>query len=69
MAAVEEAIRPYLDARMPTFRLGDGEIGALVRFFGAASAQPIPYVEPSPEPVNGGEREAARAAFLESAHA
>ncbi len=48
-------VRPYLDVRMPTFRLSDAEIETLVRFFQALDSQPVPYVAPDLKPLNADE--------------
>ena len=48
-------VRPYLAARMPTFRFSEREIQILVRFFGATDSQPDPYIEQEVEPLNDAE--------------
>ena len=58
-----EGIRTYLAARMPTFNLSPGEIRTLVRFFAARSKQPVPWIPPSMQPLDDGERQMARALF------
>src|SRR5258707_13039145 len=37
-------VRSYLKVRMPTFSFSENELGKLVRFFGAFSRQPFPYI-------------------------
>ena len=61
-------MRPYLNVRMPTYDLSEDEIGKIVRFFGAMSNQPIPYVRPErrslrmkPRPVAQSSRRARSA--------
>jgi cytochrome c2 len=53
-------LRPYLNVRMPTFDLSENEIGKLVRFFGALSSQPMPYLKPEPVALSKDEIEAGR---------
>ncbi len=60
-------VRPYLDVRMPTFNLSDGEIGVLVRFFAALSKQPVPYLSPQLKPLSREERAMARDLFTSNA--
>ena len=59
--------RPYLQARMPTFNLSDGEVQKLVRFFGALSNQPLPYMPEPIEPLSGQELVMARQLFTDPA--
>jgi cytochrome c551/c552 len=54
-------LRPYLNVRMPTFDLSENEIGKLVRFFGAISHQPLPYVRPEQTPLTADEAKTSRA--------
>lgn len=56
-------VRPYLQARMPTFNLSDTEVQKLVRFFEALSAQPLPYIPPRLEPLSQPELTMARQLF------
>ena len=60
-------VRPYLDVRMPTFNLSDGEIQILIRFFHALTNQPLPYLPPSIEPLDSAELTLARALFTSPA--
>ena len=60
-------VRPYLEARMPTFGLSDREIQQLVRFFGALSKQPLPYTPPKLEPLSSRELTMARELFTHRA--
>ena len=60
-------VRPYLEARMPTFDLSDREIQQLVRFFGAFSKQPLPYTAPVLEPLSSRELAMARELFTHTA--
>jgi cytochrome c551/c552 len=60
-------VRPYLEARMPTFDLSDREIQQLVRFFGAFSKQPLPYIAPVLEPLSSRELAMARELFTHTA--
>jgi len=60
-------IRPYLEARMPTFDLSDREIQQLVRFFGALSKQSLPYTAPVLEPLSSQELTMARELFTHRA--
>ena len=59
--------RPYLQARMPTFNLSDGEVQKLVRFFGALSNQPLPYMPEPIEPLSDQELVMARQLFTDPA--
>ena len=60
-------VRPYLDVRMPTFSLSNGEIGVLLRFFAALSKQPLPYLPQQLEPLSGHETRLARELFTSNA--
>ena len=60
-------VRPYLEARMPTFHFSPGEIRKLVRFFAALSAQPQPYIAPKPDPLTPQEQLMARQLFTHPA--
>ena len=60
-------IRPYLDVRMPTFHLSDGEVGVLLRFFAALSKQPLPYLPRFLEPLSEHETKLARELFTSNA--
>ena len=60
-------VRPYLDVRMPTFSLSNGEIGTLLRFFAALSKQPIPYLPQRLEPLSEHETRLARELFTSNA--
>ena len=60
-------VRPYLDVRMPTFSLSDGEIGVLVRFFAALSKQPMPYLAPQLKSLSRKETSMARQLFTSNA--
>jgi hypothetical protein len=60
-------VRPYLEARMPTFDLSDREIQQLVRFFGALSKQSLPYTAPVLEPLSSRELTMARELFTHRA--
>ena len=52
---------------MPTFNLSDGEIQKLVRFFGALSDQPLPYLPKAPDPLTSRELTMARQLFTHPA--
>jgi cytochrome c2 len=56
-------VRSYLNVRMPTFHLSEGEIQKLVAFFGALSDQPTPFVRPVVEPLAPNELAAVREYF------
>lgn len=58
--AHRNGLRPYLNVRMPTFDLSEGEISKLVRFFSAISNQPLPYIPPHEAPVTAAEIAAGR---------
>ncbi len=59
--------RPYLEVRMPSFNLSDGEVQKLVRFFQALSKQPLPYLPPQLEPLTNRELTLARELFTHQA--
>ena len=59
----QNGVRPYLQVRMPTFNLSDGEIQKLVRFFSALSKESIPFTPPQLEPLSGRELTMARDLF------
>lgn len=56
-------VRSYLNVRMPTFHLSNGEVQKLVAFFGALSDQPTTYIRPEAKPLNKDELAAARDYF------
>lgn len=56
-------VRGYLNVRMPTYNLSEGEIAKFVRFFQALAKQPTPYVRPEQVPLTEEETEAAWAVF------
>ncbi len=58
-------LRDYLDVRMPTFRMSEGEIQTLVKFFGALDSQSTPYVAPVLAPLTAQELQMARNVFKE----
>ncbi|MDA2934580.1 cytochrome c [Acidobacteria bacterium AH-259-D05] len=60
-------VRLYLEARMPTFNLSDGEVQQLVRFFAALSKQPLPYTPPQLQPLSSRELAMARELFTHTA--
>ncbi len=60
-------VRSYLQLRMPTFFLSEDEIRKLVRFFGAMSSQPEPFIPPKLVPLTNQERAMARALFTSPA--
>ncbi len=60
-------VRPYLEARMPTFNFSPNELRILVNFFMAASAQAQPYIAEKLEPLSETERSMARALFTSQA--
>ncbi|MDA2931372.1 cytochrome c, partial [Acidobacteria bacterium AH-259-O06] len=60
-------VRPYLQARMPTFSLSDGEVQKLVRFFNALSKQPLPYTPPRLDRLSPQELTMARDLFTHRA--
>lgn len=59
-------VRPYLQARMPSFGFSSNEIGILVRFFAALAGQQAVLTADSPAPPDERERRAARALFSSS---
>lgn len=60
-------VRNYLQARMPTFNLSDGEVQKLVRFFEALSEQRSPYLPPPIPALDDGELALARQLFTHPA--
>ena len=56
-------VRRYLQVRMPSFHLSDGEVQELVRFFSALAKQPLPYMPPDLEPLSSREMAMARELF------
>lgn len=60
-------VRPYLQARMPTFHLSNGEVQKLVRFFEALSNQPMPYLPPALPQLTERELTMARQLFTHPA--
>jgi cytochrome c2 len=56
-------VRPYLQARMPTFNFSPDELQTLVRFFVALSGQDTPYIKDKLEPLTEQERTVARQIF------
>ncbi len=56
-------IRPYLQARMPTFSFSENELGKLVRFFQALSRQTFPYIPEPPPALTAKETDMARSLF------
>ena len=56
-------VRRYLQARMPSFHLSDGEVQKLVRFFNALAKQPLPYMPRDVEPLSSREMRLARELF------
>jgi mono/diheme cytochrome c family protein len=58
------AVRTYLQVRMPTFNLSPNEIGVLVRFFGALAGQAVPYIPQRLEPLDEREWQMARTLFV-----
>jgi hypothetical protein len=60
-------IRPYLQVRMPTFSFSENELGKLVRFFQALSAQPFPYIPEQRPPLTAKETDMARSLFSSTA--
>ena len=56
-------VRTYLQARMPSFYLSNGEVQKLVRFFGALSKQPLPYMPQDLTPLSSREMTMARELF------
>ena len=60
-------VREYLQIRMPTFYLSDGEIRKIVRFFESLASQNRPYIPTEMEPLSKQEREMARGLFTSKA--
>ena len=60
-------VRPYLQVRMPTFNLSNGEIHKLIRFFSALSSEPLPFASPQLEELTGSELTMARDLFTHTA--
>jgi cytochrome c551/c552 len=56
-------VRPYLQARMPTFNFSPNELQTLVRFFIALSGQQAPYIKEQLQPLTDQERQVARDIF------
>jgi len=56
-------VRPYLQARMPTFNFSPDELQTLVRFFVALSGQDTPYIKDKLEPLTAQESQVAREIF------
>jgi mono/diheme cytochrome c family protein len=56
-------VRSYMNARMPSFHLSEGEIQKLVAFFGALADQPAVYVKPDIKPLDAEELATARELF------
>ncbi|MEO8436622.1 MAG: hypothetical protein ABI596_17120, partial [Pyrinomonadaceae bacterium] len=61
--ANRNGVRPYLQARMPTFNFSPNELQTLVRFFMAVSSQQQPYIPEELEPLSEQERQIARQMF------
>lgn len=61
--ANRNGVRPYLQARMPTFNFSPNELQTLVRFFMAVSAQQQPYIKEELEPLSAQELLLARQMF------
>src|SRR5687768_16132646 len=53
-------VRPYLQARMPTFSFSPNELQTLVRFFMALSGQQEPYIKEPLQPLTEQEKLVAR---------
>ena len=62
----QNGVRPYLQARMPSFGFSSNEIGILVRFFQALSGQPAALPPDSLTPLDDRERQVARVLFSSS---
>src|SRR4029077_14300767 len=60
-------VRSYLQVRMPTFSFSENELGKLVRFFGALSRQPFPYIPEPPTTLQAKETDMARGLFSSTA--
>jgi cytochrome c551/c552 len=56
-------VRPYLQARMPTFNFSPNELQTLVRFFMAMSGQQEPYIKEPIQPLTEQEKLVARQMF------
>jgi hypothetical protein len=56
-------VRPYLQARMPTFNFSPNELQILVRFFMALSGQQEPYIRETVQPLTEQEKLVARQMF------
>lgn len=56
-------VRPYLQARMPTFSFSPNELQTLVRFFMALSGQQEPYIKEPIQPLSEQEKLVARQMF------
>jgi hypothetical protein len=56
-------VRPYLQARMPTFSFSPNELQTLVRFFMAMSGQQEPYIKEPIQPLTEQEKLVARQMF------
>ena len=56
-------VRPYLQARMPTFNFSSNELQILVRFFMALSGQQEPYIREPVQPLTEQEKLVARQMF------
>ncbi len=56
-------VRPYLQARMPTFSFSPNELQTLVRFFMAMSGQQEPYIKEPIQPLTEQEKLTARQMF------
>ncbi len=56
-------VRPYLQARMPTFNFSPNELQILVRFFMALSGQQEPYIKEPLQPLTEQEKMVARQMF------
>jgi hypothetical protein len=56
-------VRPYLQARMPTFNFSPNELQILVRFFMALSGQQEPYIKEPVQPLTEEEKLVARQMF------
>jgi cytochrome c551/c552 len=56
-------VRPYLQARMPTFSFSPNELQTLVRFFMALSGQQEPYIKEPLQPLTEQEKLVARQMF------
>ena len=60
-------VRSYLQTRMPSFNLSDGEIQKLVRFFSALSGEDLPFSAPRLDPLSSRELTMARDLFTHQA--